>query len=101
MKNSPLGINLLRYLTDQGLRIFSTAQAQAAGLKIGMNPEYVSEALHHLNNGGWVTRLKRGVYAIAAYGPAPHEFAIAMALVTPSAITSSHRLSAPSWGRVA
>lgn len=87
MKNSPLGISLLRHLTDQGLRIFSTAQAQAAGLKIGMNPEYVSEALHHLKNGGWVTRLKRGVYAIAAYGPAPHEFAIAMALVTPSAIS--------------
>lgn len=87
MKNSPLGMSLLRHLTDQGLRIFSTAQAQAAGLEIGMNLEYVSEALHHLKNGGWVTRLKRGVYAIAAYGPAPHEFAIAMALVTPSAIS--------------
>lgn len=93
MKNTTSGINLLRYLADQGLRIFSTEQAQAAAHKIGMSPGYVSEALHHLRNGGWVTRLKRGVYAIAAYGPAPHEFAIAMALVNPSAIshwTSMH-----------
>ncbi len=87
MKNSIFGVNLLRYLTNQGLRIFSTEQAQAAALEIGMKPAYVSEALHHLKNGGWVTRLKRGVYAIAAYGPAPHEFAIAMALVAPSAIS--------------
>ena len=68
MKNSTLGMSLLRHLANQGLRIFSTAQAQAAGSEIGMNPDYVSEALHHLKNGGWVTRLKRGVYAIAAYG---------------------------------
>ena len=32
-------------------------------------------------------RLKRGVYAIAAHGTVPHEFAVAMALVTPSAIS--------------
>jgi len=87
MKNSISGVNLLRHLANQGLRIFSTEQAQAAALEIEMNPAYVSEALHHLKNGGWVTRLKRGVYAIAAYGPSPHEFAIAMALVTPSAIS--------------
>jgi predicted transcriptional regulator of viral defense system len=87
MKNSIFGINLLRHLADHGLRIFSTEQAQAAAPAIEMSPAYVSEALHHLRNGGWVTRLKRGVYAIAAYGPAPHEFAIAMALVTPSAIS--------------
>lgn len=87
MKNSIVGVNLLRHLANQGLRIFSTEQAQAAALEIKMRPAYVSEALHHLKNGGWVTRLKRGVYAIAAYGPAPHEFAIAMALVTPSAIS--------------
>ena len=87
MKNSISGVSLLRHLANQGLRIFSTEQAQAAALEIEMSPAYVSEALHHLKNGGWVTRLKRGVYAIAAYGPAPHEFAIAMALVTPSAIS--------------
>ena len=87
MKNSTSGMYLLRYLTDRGLRIFSTEQAQSAAPHVGMNPTYVSESLHTLKNGGWITRLKRGVYAIAAYGPAPHEFAIAMALVTPSAIS--------------
>lgn len=87
MKDSISGIKLLRHLANQGLRIFSTEHAQAAAREIGMNPSYVSEALHHLKNGGWVTRLKRGVYAIAAHGPAPHEFAIAMSLVSPSAIS--------------
>lgn len=87
MKNSILGINLLKYLASQGLKIFSTEQAKTAALEIEMNPSYVSEALHHMKNNGWVIRLKRGVYAIAAYGPAPHEFIIAMALVTPSTIS--------------
>lgn len=87
MKNSILGISLLRFLANQGLRIFSIEQAQVAALEIKMNPAYVGEALHHMKNGGWVTRIKRGIYAIAAYGPVPHEFAIAMALVTPSAIS--------------
>lgn len=60
MKNSVLGISLLRDLASQGLRIFSTEQAQAAALEIEMNPYYVSEALHHMKNGGWVTCLKKG-----------------------------------------
>jgi predicted transcriptional regulator of viral defense system len=87
MKNSTIGMDLLRHLANQGLKIFSIEQAQEAASQIGMNPIYVSEALHHLLAGGWVMRLKRGVYAIAAYGPRPHEFSIAMALVTPSAIS--------------
>lgn len=87
MKNSVSGLNLLRHLSEQGLKIFSIAQAQAAAPEVGMNPAYVAESLHNLTKGGWVTRLKRGVYVIAAYGPGPHEFAVAMALVTPSAIS--------------
>lgn len=87
MKHTISGVNLLRYLANQGLRIFSTEQAQSAALEIEMSPAYVSEALYHLKKGGWITRLKRGIYAMATFGPAPHEFAIAMALVTPSAIS--------------
>lgn len=58
MKNSVLGISPLRHLASQGLRIFSTEQAQAAALEIEIYPSYASEALHHMKNGGWVTRLK-------------------------------------------
>ena len=82
-----LGLKLLRQLTDQGLRIFSIKQAEEAAPKIGMSASYVAVSLHHLLTGGWIMRLKRGVYAIAAYGPTPHEFSIAMALVNPSAIS--------------
>lgn len=45
MKNSISGVNLLRHLANQGLRIFSTEQAKTAALEIEMNPAYVSEAL--------------------------------------------------------
>lgn len=38
MKNSVLGISLLRHLASQELRIFSTEQAQAAALEVEMNP---------------------------------------------------------------
>jgi predicted transcriptional regulator of viral defense system len=87
MKNSVLGLHLLNYLTSLGLKIFSIQQAQLAATEIKMRPSYVSEALYHLNKQGFVTRLKRGVYAISAYTPTLHEFAVATALVSPCAMS--------------
>lgn len=90
MKQSPTGINLLRHLANEGLRIFSIKQAQEAAGQLGINPGYVSEALHLLLKSGWVVRLKRGVYAFSVdsgFEASSHEFEIAMALVTPCAIS--------------
>ncbi len=90
MKHSTTGINILRQLATQGLRIFTTEQAQNAAKQLGLNPRYVTEALHHLLRGGWLTRLKRRVYALnvsSGFGEPLHEFEIAMALVSPCAIS--------------
>lgn len=87
MRESIQGINLLRHLADQGLRIFSIKDAKEAALFIKMRASYVPEALTRLYQQGWINRIKRGVYAMSAFGHPPHDFAIAMALVTPCAIS--------------
>jgi len=90
MKHSVAGINILRRLTQDGLRIFTINQAKEVADQLKINREYVAEALHHLKKGNWIVRLKRGIYALSAdsgFGDPPHEFEIAMALVSPCAIS--------------
>ncbi len=85
-----MGLQFLRYLAASGFKIFTVRQAQEAAREQGQNPNYVVEALYHLQRGNWVIRLKRGVYAFnseSGFGEPPHEFEIAMALVTPCAIS--------------
>jgi len=69
---------------------FTIADARKAASSCGMADSYVVEALYHLSNTGWLTRLKRGLYVISSSFPGmtpAHEFEIAMALVQPSAIS--------------
>lgn len=90
MKTSVTGIKILRYLANHGLKIFTIRQAQKAAIELKLNPEYVAEALHHLLKGGWLARVKRGIYSFTAdsgFGAPPHEFEISAALVSPSAIS--------------
>ncbi|MBI3258031.1 MAG: type IV toxin-antitoxin system AbiEi family antitoxin domain-containing protein [Ignavibacteriae bacterium] len=90
MKHSTAGINLLRHLAHQGLKIFTIGQAQETARQEGINPGYVAEALHHLLKGKWIIRLKRGVYAFSihsGFGPSPHEFEVSQALIPYSAIS--------------
>lgn len=90
MKHSTEGIHLLRHLVAGGLKIFTVSQANVAASQLKINPGYVTQALHHLVKAGWIVRLKRGVYALShdsGFGQAPHEFEVAMALVSPSAIS--------------
>lgn len=90
MKHTMQGVQLLRYLAKEGLKIFSSEQAKEAARRINMKPAYVTESLYHLLKAKWITRLKRGVYALSdesGFTNPPHEFEIAMALVTPCAIS--------------
>lgn len=90
MKQSKVGIRLLRHLVASGLKIFTIKQARKVARELEINPNYITEALHHLVKENWIIRLKRGVYAVSAesgIGEPPHEFEIAMALVTPCAIS--------------
>jgi len=89
-KHTRIGIEMLRKLFEEGKRIFTIADARKAGSYCGMADNYVVEALYHLSNTGWITRLKRGLYIILSSFPGMtpvHEFEIAMALVQPSAIS--------------
>ncbi|MDP8238403.1 MAG: hypothetical protein P9X24_04885 [Candidatus Hatepunaea meridiana] len=80
----------LRALADEGLTIFSTAQAKKLAESISVPSSYVTNLLMIMERNGWITRLRRGFYARsgAATGDIPvHPFAIATKLVTPSAIS--------------
>ncbi len=89
-KHTRIGIEMVRKLFEEGKRIFTIADARKAASYCGMADNYVVEALYHLSNTGWLTRLKRGLYIISSSFPGMtpvHEFEIAMALVQPSAIS--------------
>ena len=86
----PTAIELVRHLSTEGHRIFDMAEARRAARAIGLSQAYTKEALHHLARDGWVVRLRRGLYALSSSIPgipAVHEFEIAMALVSPAAIS--------------
>src|SRR3989338_3966573 len=84
------GVELVRRLANRGDRIFTTARARELGPEVGLSNGYITQALHHLTNAGWVVRLHNGLYAISPTVPGvtpAHEFEIAMALVDPAAIS--------------
>lgn len=90
IKRTAVRINLARKLAEEGERIFTTDRARQLASEVGMRENYVLEALHHLAKNGWIVPLKRGLYAISSTVPAVspvHEFEIAMALVSPAAIS--------------
>jgi predicted transcriptional regulator of viral defense system len=90
MKQSMIGIHILRALSTEGIKIFSIEDAKKNAEKLLINTDYVSHALHYLFKLGWISRIKRGVYFFnsqSGFGNPPHEFEIAETLVSPSAIS--------------
>jgi predicted transcriptional regulator of viral defense system len=81
----------MRHLVGkEGRNIFSCQQAQDAAKTLHIQPSYVAEILHYLQKEDWIRRLKRGLYAVrsdSGFGTTPHDYEIAMALVSPSAIS--------------
>ena len=89
-KRSDAGVDLVRHLVSEGLKIFTLDQARKGARHVGLQAGYLVESLHHLERQGWIVRLKRGLYAVSSSVPgvAPvHEFEIAMALAKPAAIS--------------
>ena len=85
-----VGVELVRLLAQSGDRIFTTARARELAPRVGLRDTYVGEALYHLRRNGWITSLRRGLYALSytVPGVAPvHEYEVAMALVRPVAIS--------------
>jgi predicted transcriptional regulator of viral defense system len=84
------GVQLLDALLARGQRIFTSADAAAAAAALGVPAATVPRVLHELAESGWVRHARRGLYLIDEThrgGPAPHPFAVATALVQPSAIS--------------
>ena len=84
------GVELVRKLSAEGLRVFTAEAARRVAPSVGLSPGYFREALHHLARSGWIVRLKKGLYVLSGAVPGMiplHEFEIAMALVEPAAIS--------------
>ena len=83
------GLRLLRDITDSYGPLFTTEQAHAIGNAHNISPDRVNQLLSILTHSGWIARLKRGVYAVqtSLLSNDVHPFAIANALISPSAIS--------------
>ena len=84
------GLEILGELVDSGRPIFTSEEAQEAGKGRQLDPARTNLLLALMADSGLVRRLKRGLYAVTGKLPgsrAPHDFAIATAMFTPSAIS--------------
>jgi len=85
-----LGVKLLRELTQRGSFIFTTEEAKAAATDLAIPETYLPQLLSKLAAGGWLLRLRRGLYAGMGRLPGEvevHPFAVATNLISPSAIS--------------
>lgn len=90
LKRSQVGVELIRRISAEGDRIFSTNRARELASEVGLKDSYLGEALYHLRRNGWIVSLRRGLYALSSPVPGvtpAHEFEVAMALVHPAAIS--------------
>lgn len=95
----PAGVRLVAVLEGVGTEPFTVAQAVHEGAALGLSSRYAVDLLHRLAASGWVTRIKKGVYAIndsVTKMPKTHVFAIGTAVVAPS--TVSHWSALQYWG---
>lgn len=93
------GVRLITALEGAGIDPFTASQAAREGAALDLARPHVIGLIHLLRTGGWITRVKKGVYAIndpATRAPRAHPFAIGAALATPSAI--SHWSALQHWG---
>ncbi len=84
------GLEILGELVDAGRPIFTSEEAQEAGKGRHLDPARTNILLALMADAGLIRRLKRGLYAVTGKLPgshAPHDFAIATAMFTPSAIS--------------
>jgi predicted transcriptional regulator of viral defense system len=89
-KKTQVGIELIRRIAAEGDRVFSIERARKLAPEVGLKESYLLEALYHLHRNGWIVSLRRGLYALATSVPGvtpAHEFEIAMALISPAAIS--------------
>ena len=90
------GIALAARLAESGRYIFTTEDARGAAEEVGLPQSSVAVTLGRLAGAEWIVRLKRGLYAGTGRLPGGvdvHPFAVATALVQPSAVSQWSALS--------
>ena len=90
------GLEILGELADSGRSIFTSKEAQEAGKAKHLDLARTNILLALMADAGLIRRLKRGLYAVTGKLPgsrAPHDFAIATAMFTPSAISHASALN--------
>jgi len=81
---------LLAALMEQGLTVFSIEDARGIAEREGISAVSLPALLMRMTQAGWLARPRRGLYVVSgplAGGVAVHPFAIAVRLVSPSAIS--------------
>src|ERR1039457_1170965 len=90
------GLEILGELVDSGRSIFTSKEAQEAGKAKHLDLARANILLALMADAGLIRRLKRGLYAVTGKLPgsrAPHDFGIATAMFTPSAISHASALN--------
>lgn len=90
------GLALLTGLDAMGKLVFTSADAMAAGRKKALGSRQVGHVLQRLVAAGWIRRIKQGLYAVTGKLPgsvAAHDFSIATAIHTPSALSHATALN--------
>lgn len=90
------GIALAARLAESGRYIFTIEDARRAAEEVGLPQSSVAVTLGRLADAKWIRRLKRGLYAGTGRLPGGvdvHPFAVATALVQPSAVSQWSALS--------
>ena len=86
------GLRVMEGLDQRGKLVFTTADALEAGGDHSLGAKQVYHLLLRLEAAGWIRRIRRALYAVTGKLPgsvAPHDYAVATALYSPSAL--SHR----------
>lgn len=85
------GLQAIQRLVDQGRFIFTVDELKPVAQALHLSENYLlSSLLTRLEGSGWITKLRRGLYATTGGLPGQtdiHPFAIATRLVEPSAIS--------------
>lgn len=90
------GLALMEQLDEAGKLVFTSADAREAASHRAIPVQYVLYLLLRLEAAGWIRRVKRGVYAITgklAGSSSAHDYAIAVALFPPSALSHQTALN--------
>jgi len=89
-------LRFLRTIVGKSRHVFDVDEAFSAAVQMGLSEGYAHQLLHRLTKSGWISGIRRGLYASTGRLPGysiAHDYAIATQLVKPSALCRFTALS--------